>query len=202
MPLNPHDVAQIPVLEQGVQVFTHVIAGDIDLNPARGILQSGKTGFAHDTFEHHAASHFGRGFGHAFAVQVFGCFLAMGLVQVGCMVLGLEIVGKCHTLAIGLRLAHGFELFAALCDQLVFILGRRGLRVSGVGSRVRHGEVRLGSGAAGRPIRGCKGARARKALYFKSLRAVSGLHYRQKWPKVQIPPCRPPIPDASGALAA
>jgi hypothetical protein len=68
----------------------------------------------------------------------------MGLVQVGGVVLGLEVVGKSHAFAIGLRMAHGLEFFAALSDQLIFILW--GWRGWGIGGRVGH-EVRwLGSG--------------------------------------------------------
>jgi hypothetical protein len=52
------------------------------------------------------------------------------------MVLGLEVVGKGHAFAVGLRLAHGFEFFAALGNQLVFIL--RGWRGWGGGVRIGH----------------------------------------------------------------
>ena len=37
-------------------------------------------------------------------------------------VLGLEIVGESHALALGLGLAQGLEFFAALGDQLVLVL--------------------------------------------------------------------------------
>jgi hypothetical protein len=52
------------------------------------------------------------------------------------VVLGLEVVGKGDTLAVGLCLAHGLEFFAALGDQLVFILW--GWRGWGIGVRVGH----------------------------------------------------------------
>jgi hypothetical protein len=52
------------------------------------------------------------------------------------VVLGLEVVGEGHAFAFGLRLAHGFEFFAALGDQLVVIL--RGWRGWGIGVRVGH----------------------------------------------------------------
>jgi hypothetical protein len=38
------------------------------------------------------------------------------------VVLGLEVVGESHTLAIHLGLAQGLEFFTALGDQLVFVL--------------------------------------------------------------------------------
>ena len=54
------DVAQIPVLERGVQVFAQRVACDVQLDaPAvaaqRPVLNGGKTGLAHDALEHHAA---------------------------------------------------------------------------------------------------------------------------------------------------
>ena len=54
--------------------------------------------------------------------------------QGGGVVLGLEVVGEGHALALGLGFAQRLELFAALGDELVFVLG--GWRVL----RVRHGE--------------------------------------------------------------
>jgi hypothetical protein len=121
---------------------SHVVAGHIDLDAAGGVLQRGKAGLAHHALEHHAARDFGGGLGHAFAVQFFCGFLAVGLVQVGGVVLGLEIVGECDAFAVSLRLAHGLEFFAALGDQLVFILW--GWRGCGVGVRVGHGGRWLG----------------------------------------------------------
>ena len=59
----------------------------------------------------------------------------MGLVQVGGVVLGLEVVGEGHAFAFGLCLAQGFELRAALGDQWVFILGG-----SGGGGWLRQGD--------------------------------------------------------------
>ena len=147
------DVAQVPVLEQGVEVFSHVVAGHIDLDAARGVLQRGKAGLAHDALEHHAACDFGHGFGHAFAVQGFGVFVAVGLVQIGGVVLGLEVIGKRHALAVGLRLAHGLEFFAALGDQLVFIL-RGWCGCGGVGLGVGHVVRLVGVGALSGPESG------------------------------------------------
>ena len=51
------------------------------------------------------------------------------------LVAGLEVVGEGHGTAIGLDLAQGLEFFAALLDQLVFVLGGWG-----GGRVVRHGR--------------------------------------------------------------
>ena len=144
MAFHAHDVAQVPMLEQRVQVFAHIVAGDIHLDAAGGVLQRGKAGLAHHPLEHHAARHFRGGLGHAFAIQGFSGLFAVRLVQVGRVVFGLEVVGKRHALAVGLRLTHGLEFFAALGDQLVFILW--GWYGCGIGVRVGHGGRWLGSG--------------------------------------------------------
>jgi hypothetical protein len=54
----------------------------------------------------------------------------MGSKQLRGVVSGLEVVGEGGALAVGLRLANGLELFAALVNQLVVVLGGRG-RVGG-----------------------------------------------------------------------
>ncbi|RYZ79474.1 MAG: hypothetical protein EOP04_27655, partial [Proteobacteria bacterium] len=43
-----HDVAQIPVFEGSVDLFTDIVARDVDLDPAALVLQGGEAGFAHD----------------------------------------------------------------------------------------------------------------------------------------------------------
>src|SRR5690606_116639 len=48
------DVANIPALERGIDIFTNGIAIKKYLNAAGTILQSGEAGLAHDAFQHHA----------------------------------------------------------------------------------------------------------------------------------------------------
>ena len=53
--LGADDVAQVPVLEGGVGFLAHVVARDVDLEAAGGVLQGGEAGLAHHPLEHHAA---------------------------------------------------------------------------------------------------------------------------------------------------
>ncbi len=119
-----HDVAQIPVLERGVQVHTHVFTAHIQLDAAaaraeRRILQGAEAGLAHDALEHHAAGYLGGG---AQGNQLFCGLVVVGREQGFCFVFGLEVVGESNALTSGLLLAQCLELFTALLDQLVFVL--------------------------------------------------------------------------------
>ena len=86
-------------------------------------MQRGKAGLAHDALEHHAPGHLGDA---ALFQQAFSGLAGVGGKQVVGVVGGLEVVGEGDALAFGLLLADGFELFAALQDQLVFVLGGGG----------------------------------------------------------------------------
>ncbi|MNV24790.1 hypothetical protein D3C71_1158650 [compost metagenome] len=124
-----HDIAQVPVLEGGIQVFAHGVTGHIELNAAahvaqRSILHGCKTGLAHHALEHHAASH-GDVHWRGFEGLVRGS--AVFLVQLGSLVAGLEVIGEGNPTASGLDFAQSAELFAALCDELVFVLGSGGV---------------------------------------------------------------------------
>jgi hypothetical protein len=117
--LRRDDVAQIPVLEVGVDLFAHGIAGDVELDAAGGVLHGGEAGLAHHALEHHAAGHAD---GHGGGVQGFGILVAVFGDQGSGAVLGLEVVGEGDA-AMGLgRLAQGLEFFAALGDEFVFVL--------------------------------------------------------------------------------
>jgi hypothetical protein len=48
-------------------------------------------------------------------------------VQLGSLVAGLEVIGEGNPTASGLDFAQSAELFAALCDELVFVLGSGGV---------------------------------------------------------------------------
>ncbi|MNW13199.1 hypothetical protein D3C71_2110860 [compost metagenome] len=50
-------------------------------------------------------------------------------MQLCCLVCGFEIVGKGNATAVGLYLTQGAQLFTALGDELVFVLGGGGLDV-------------------------------------------------------------------------
>ncbi len=113
------------MLERSVDVFPHVIARDVDLEAAGGILQRGKAGLAHDALEHHAAGDAG-GDLPVFGVGLVQLFLGLaidGSQQVGSAVGRFEVVGERHALALGLGGAQRLELLAALGDQLVVING-------------------------------------------------------------------------------
>jgi hypothetical protein len=66
-----HDVAQVPVLERGIDLFAHVVARHVNLETAGGVLQRGKAGLAHHALEHHAPGYAGGG---AFYLQHFRRF--------------------------------------------------------------------------------------------------------------------------------
>jgi hypothetical protein len=146
-----HDVAQVPVFERGVQVHAHVFAAHIELDTAAAgaegsVLQGAEAGFAHDALEHHAACNLG---GSAQGHQFFSGLFAVGFKQLGGFVFGLKVVGEGNALAIGLLLAQYLELFAALQNQLVFVLGRQCRRGRGRGrGGVRHGQCGFVGGAA------------------------------------------------------
>ena len=53
--LGAEDVAQVPVLERGVDVLADVVDRDVELDAAGGVLQRRERGLAHRALEHHAA---------------------------------------------------------------------------------------------------------------------------------------------------
>ena len=119
-----HNVAQIPVFEGTVNFLTHPFIIDVQLNAStrrakRRVLQRRKAGFAHHALEHHAASHMNL---QCQRLQLFVGFVLVVRKQCLCPVRGLDVVGESHAFALGLLLAHRLELFAALNDELVFIL--------------------------------------------------------------------------------
>ena len=129
------DVAQVPLLEVGVDLFAHGVAGDVGLDAAGGVLHGGKAGLAHHALEHHATAHRD---GDGFGVQRLGFLGAMGLDQRQGAVGGLEVVGESHA-TVGLDgLAQGFQFFAALSNQFVFVLGGSDFCLGGV-VLFRHG---------------------------------------------------------------
>ena len=111
---DPHDVAQVPVLEVGVDVLANGIAGDVELDAARHVLDGGEAGLAHDALEHHAAGdfHFDR-----HALEFFGALPGVELIELVGKVLAREIVRE------GLAGLPPFDEFGtSLGDKLVFIL--------------------------------------------------------------------------------
>ena len=124
------------MLEGGVGLLADGVARDVDLDAPACVLQRGEAGLAHHALEHHAAGDAG----HArFRLELFGRLAAVGRVQVGGVLVGLEVVGKGDALAFALRLAQGLEFFAALGDQLVVVLGRGRGGAGGMG----HGAGQL-----------------------------------------------------------
>ncbi len=118
---HAQDVAQVVVVQGGHGRFTRQVQRGVDLDAAvgaraRGVLQGGKGGFlACFALEHHAAGqHHGDGIGFQFLARL----LAVLLVQVGSLVLRLEVVGEGDAL-----FAQGGQLDAALGDDLVFVRG-------------------------------------------------------------------------------
>ncbi|MOA33915.1 hypothetical protein D3C78_1552540 [compost metagenome] len=97
-------------------------------------MHGGETGLAHDALEHHAAAY---AHAHSRGFEGFGVLLGMRGLDGSGMVRGLEVVGEGHTTALGLGFAQAFELFAALGDQLVFVLRGGGIGC-GSGVVVRH----------------------------------------------------------------
>ena len=121
---DAEDVAKIPGLEVGVDVFAEPVAGDVDLDAAGEILQCCERGLAHDALQHHAAGHLDL---DRQAFQFPGALVAVAFQQLERGVLALEVVGEGFP-----GLAPFGELGTALGDELVFVLRDRGL-LFGVG---------------------------------------------------------------------
>ncbi|MNS62151.1 hypothetical protein D3C72_952010 [compost metagenome] len=129
------DVAQVPVLERGVDLFADLVARDVELDLAAAVLHGGEAGLAHHALEHHAAGD--RDFDRAgFERGLVG--LAILRVQRGGLVGGTEIVGEGHAL-----LAQRGQLFAPLRDDLVLVDGGR-VRGGWLGLRLGLGGIRFG----------------------------------------------------------
>lgn len=122
------DVAQVPVLERGVDLFTHAVARDVELDLAAAVLHRGEAGLAHHALEHHAP---GDGDLDVGRFQRGLVRLAVAGVQVCGVVRRAEIVGVGDAL-----LAQRGELLAALGHDLVVVLRLS----SGCGRSVRFGH--------------------------------------------------------------
>ncbi len=112
------------MLEGGIQLFAQRVACHVELDAARSVLHRGKAGLAHDALEHHAAGH---AHGDGLCLQRLCVLRAVLDLQVCRMVLGFEVVGKSHAMALGLGFAQGAQFVAALGDELVFVLGCGGV---------------------------------------------------------------------------
>jgi hypothetical protein len=88
----------------------------------------------------------------------------VGSKQLGGVVSGFEVIREGGAFAVGLRLANGLELFAALVNQLVVVLGGWG---SLGGNLFRH-EARRGGSARGIGW----GKKLPKTLILSGLRSV------------------------------
>lgn len=115
--LDGDDVAQVPALEVGVDVFAHVVAGDEGLDAAAAVLQGGEAGFAHHTFKHHAA---GDGDFDFFGFQRFRFFGGVVVLQRFGEVAAFEVVGVGDAF-----FADRFQFQAAFRHDLVFVLALR-----------------------------------------------------------------------------
>ena len=144
------DVAQVPVLERGIQVFAHGVAGHVKLDAAahlaqRAVLDRGEAGLAHHALEHHAAGH---RYGDWRGLQRFIGGFAVVQVQLRRLVDGLEVVREGDAAARGLGLAQRTELLAALGDELVVVLGGGGGLVVGHRRGRRYGTEMWGAAGA------------------------------------------------------
>ena len=106
----------------------------------RAVLQRGEAGLAHHALEHHAAGDADIDLlaGGDGGLECFSFNSAMLLMDAGCTVIWLEIVGEGDGAAGGLGLAQALELLAPFGDQLVLVLfggGGLGHGVAGVGRR-------------------------------------------------------------------
>jgi hypothetical protein len=97
-----HDVAQVPVFEGGVQLFTDLVAREENLDTPGAVLQGRKTRLAHHALEHHAAGDLR---GNRLGGQRLAILVAVGGVQLAGMVGRLEVVRKGHAFAV--RLVSG-----------------------------------------------------------------------------------------------
>ena len=131
--LARQDVAQVPMLEGGQRFGTHRVLRDVDLQPARAVLQRAEAGLAHHALEHHAP---GNGHGKALRLQRLVGDLPVAVVQVAGVVGGLEVVGEGRRArGLGLGPQRG-QFLAPLGDQLVVIGvngGRGGAHEGAVG---------------------------------------------------------------------
>ena len=168
--LGAQDVAQVPALEGRIDLLAHGVARDVQLDAAvrgaqRSVLDGGKAGLAHDALEHHAAAQADL---HGFGVQLLGALVGMGLLQRLGAVGGLEVVGEGHAALFTDLFAQGLEFFAALGDELVFVLGS-GLVRCGWGVVFGHDNERQRKTPRGRKKAG--GKKAGKAEKSQAQRA-------------------------------
>ena len=94
---------------------------DIKLEPPRRILNRRKARLAHHAFQHDAAGNFHRN--RRARLQCLLGFCVVRRVQFGGHLFGPEIIRKGD--AINTGFAQHFQLRAALCDDMVFILLRQ-----------------------------------------------------------------------------
>ena len=108
---------------------------EINLNPARGILQGGKAGLALYTLEHHPA---GNGHLYMFGLKLLSAVLLIALMQCRCPVGRPNIVGK------GSRAGpEGFELGPTLGHDLMFIKAGLLKQLVAIGRWSRFAHLRL-----------------------------------------------------------
>ena len=115
------DVAQVPVVEVVQDFLAHAFVVQIKLDLTGHVLNGGEAGFAHLTFEHHAAGHFD---GNALRVEFFFADFAVLGMQVGSKAVTFEIVRVGVTF-----FADVVQFFAAQGDDLVFVQLRLDLRI-------------------------------------------------------------------------
>ena len=115
------DVAQVPVVEVVQNFLAHAFVVQIKLDLTSNVLNGGKAGFAHLTFEHHAAGNFD---GNTLWVEFFFAdFTVLGM-QVGGKAVAFEIV------RVGVAFfADVVQFLAAQGDDLVFVQLRLDLRI-------------------------------------------------------------------------
>ena len=115
------DVAQVPVVEIVQNFLAHAFVVQIKLDLTGNVLNGGEAGFAHLTFEHHAAGNFD---GNALRVEFFFAdFTVLGM-QVGGKAVAFEIV------RVGVAFfADVVQFLAAQGDDLVFVQLRLDLRI-------------------------------------------------------------------------
>ena len=115
------DVAQVPVVEVVQDFLAHAFVVQIKLDLTGHVLNGGEAGFAHLTFEHHAAGHFD---GNALRVEFFFADFTVLGVQVGGKAVAFEIVRVSVAF-----FADVVQFFAAQGDDLVFVQLRLDLRI-------------------------------------------------------------------------
>ena len=115
------NVAQVPVVEVVQNFLAHAFVVQIKLDLTGNVLNGGEAGFAHLTFEHHAAGYFD---GNALRVEFFFADFTVLVVQVGGKAVAFEIV------RVGVAFfADVVQFLAAQGDDLVFVQLRLDLRI-------------------------------------------------------------------------